>query len=519
MQYKRARAGTVLVILVVAAAVLPTQGEPRRSLRMGPTGSIVATHKSSNAQVAESVDARNVAGAQYPHPRPRLAGFQPLVAITTSSKTSNVDLNFEHALEASYDCTPHQPPSFNSCGSLNPSAASNFIVGVFDTGSITDLASGIFADTLGLFGQYVTSNVLPIGGVGGSVDALVTQPVGWYAAGLSSVNSAGQLDISALVGHSNSAGLVAPPIICDETIAVTGFVGTPFIAFYNTVINVDIPRRVQVGGFTYKGPDIQIQQPFEPLPEYPHSFSLEIGGLSPVTTASYYPDVKDLETPTVPTLLSLSPLSFPTGAMFFANLQLRDGPASAKNPPIQRQFMLDTGAQASIISRGTAADLNLPQEPDFTVDICGVNGVQEGVSGYYVDYARISALGGPLEYSRIPFIVEDLPSPAGGTLDGIIGMNFFWNRNVALESSLTSSSFFHVSAPIPFAFGDFDADMRVDSDDMFFWEQCRTAPGESPLPDCDHLDGNEDGDVDMTDFAWFQRCFSGSETPAEPTCQ
>ena len=42
-----------------------------------------------------------------------------------------------------------------------------------------------------------------------------------------------------------------------------------------------------------------------------------------------------------------------------------------------------------------------------------------------------------LEFSHVPFIVLDMESSEGGALDGILGMNFFWNRNIVLEPTTT----------------------------------------------------------------------------------
>ena len=36
--------------------------------------------------------------------------------------------------------------------------------------------------------------------------------------------------------------------------------------------------------------------------------------------------------------------------------------------------------------------------------------------------------------------------------------------------------------------------------------------------DCDDRDFDTDGDIDQADFAFFQRCFSGPDVPADPNC-
>ena len=131
----------------------------------------------------------------------------------------------------------------------------------------------------------------------------------------------------------------------------------------------------------------------------------------------------------------------------------------------------------------------------------------------------MNASGGALQFSRAPFIVLDLPSPEGGSLDGILGMNFFWNRNVIFEPSLTGSSFFDVSDPIPVAFGDSDVDFHVDAADASFFFACMTGPTSTGVsPECDHLDADFDGSIDLGDLAKLQNCFSGSAQSADPNC-
>jgi hypothetical protein len=441
---------------------------PRREaeIRVGGGQAIVAVRRGPAASPAQG--GVSAGAVTYPHPRPRLAGFSPLVAITTSNKKRSPfdDSPYEHLLESTY-----------AGQRINPFPEADYVIGFLDSGAVVDLASDFYGLVLGLTGPYLTTNTIPIGGVGGTVQALISQPVGFFAAGFAAINENGNLDFSAVKGHSNVSVVVAPDLACGNGEELTAAVGTSLMAFYNSVIRVDSPARVIYDGRTFLSPSVQIQSPSAPLPSFPRRFAMEVGGLSPVTTASFFPDFEDLETPFLPTMLSLMPASFPTGAVFFANVFLRQGPASPDNPLTTARLMVDTGAQSSIISPAMAANLSLPIEPDFLVDACGVGGLVENIPGYYVDYVKISALGGALEFSRVPFIVLDLQSPEGGGLDGILGMNFFWNRNVIFQPSLTGSSFFHVSDPVPFAAPDFDLDLHVDSPDWSIQNVCFTGPG------------------------------------------
>jgi hypothetical protein len=481
-------------------------------IRAGTGRTIVAVQAPPRAAVG------HVSGTAvpYPHPRPRLAGFSPMIAITTSNQGHPLghDLEFEHDLEGSYVGSP-----------LNPLADPGYVLGYLDSGSDVDLAAGTFADALGLFGANLTPNSIEIGGVGGFVDADITMPVGFFAAGLSAVDESGTLDYDALVGHSNACGLAAPTIDCGNGEILTAVAGTPFMAFYNSVIRVDTPRTATFLGQTIIAPDVQIQDPFDSLPTFSRRIAMEFGSaLSPmVTTANYYVDFGDLETPILPTLVSLGPGLIPSGGAFFATIYVVKGEPGPTNPVQPMRVLVDTGAQSSIMSSGMVSNLSLPSESDFTVDVCGVGGLVTGVQGYYVDYVKINATGGALEFSRAPFVVLDLPSAEGGTLDGILGMNFFWNRNVIFEPvwgvSGLSTGVLHVSQPVPFAYGDFDLDFDVDPEDEATFVSCATGPATGLLTvDCDHIDQDLDGDVDLRDFGRFQVCHTDFDVPAAPSC-
>ncbi len=439
-------------------------------------------------------------------PQPPMAGFSPLIAIVTSDRHGSDDFDWEHALANSYVGKP-----------LNAPAEQNFVIGILDTGSVVDLAAGASAQILGLKGAYLTPNPFPIGGVSGTMDTIITKPIGIFAAGLSAVRTDGQLDLSQVVGHTNVCALASPPIECDNGEAVSAIVGTPLLAFYTTVIRVDQPRRVEVRGEMFIGPDIQITDSYTPPPSvYRHKIPMELGGLSPVATASYYafPDMSDWENilgewlPLTPTLLSMSGMSLPTGGSFYAEVGVLQGEAGPLNSLQTTRLLVDTGAQSSIISSTVAARLNLPVEPDFVVQICGVGGAAEA-PGYYIDYVRINAMGGALEFQHVPFIVLDMESSEGGALDGVLGMNLFWNRNIVLEPTTSGSGFLHVSDPVPFAFIDLNFDGVVDGQDFAVfaaaWHTTPTDPAWNPMCDLFMDEIIDARDLEAFVDAWLNR--------------
>ncbi len=428
-----------------------------------------------------------------PHPVPPLAGFSPLVAITASNKRSFEEFNPEHQLEPMYTGSP-----------LIGLAAENYIIGVFDSGAMVDLVAGQSQDMLGIVGPYLTDRTMPIGGVGGQIDALISQPIGMFAAGLEAIDPNGTLDVSQLKGHSNTCVLVSPEISCDTGESITGVIGTPFVGFYTTVIENDNPKTVYRNNTYHSSPNVKILQPYSgSIPQYPRRFSMELN--TPATTASYFQlfDIDTFETTVEsPTMLSLYAFSIPFGGVFMTTIYVTEGQPDPTNPPQPMRVMVDTGAQSSIITPAMAAKLSLPLTPDYTIDVCGIGGTTTDVPVYEIDYVRINALGGAMEFSNAPFVMLDLSLGDGGTLDGVLGMNFFWNRNVIFQPELLGSSFFHVSDPVLYGHADFNHDGAVDLADFAIFAAAwkSQSPDEAYNPACDFY---MDGQIDEKDFEVF----------------
>lgn len=498
-----------LGIGLTAAQAKPADGSVADvNIRLGNGLRITAVRMPATAAKA-SADQPARTASPLPYPRPPLSARSPYIVMTLSNQRSTQDLDFEHDLH--YCCTQ----SLSS-----PPSATNYIVGVYDSGSVVDLVADPYTVQIGLTGSRLTSNVFPIGGVSGTINTLVSKPLGLFIGGLDAVQANGQLDLSRLVGHSNTSMLAAPTLSCGGGAEFTGVVGTGLISFLTAVIRQDVLQSVIVGGKHYISPKVELYQPGDMnIPTYPRAIAMSFGGMSPVATASYYPDLETLTNPIFPTMLSLIPLTFPTGGAFFANIGVLEGEPGPLNPLQTIRVLVDTGAQSCLISSGVAANLNLPLTPDFTVDICGAGGVTPDVPGYYVDLVQINALGGQLRFSQVPFIVYDTASPDGGPLDGILGTNMFWNRNIIFEPSLATTGLLSVSNPVPLPAGDMDRDGDVDMEDFGAFQACLSGPEiEQPDPLCILADMNMDMDVDQDDFGRLQACFSGPGLPADPNC-
>jgi hypothetical protein len=116
---------------------------------------------------------------------------------------------------------------------------------------------------------------------------------------------------------------------------------------------------------------------------------------------------------------------------FVSSVDLQIGVRSAID---KDRFMLDTGAQITVIGSDIGARLGLnPANPDFEVDIQDVTGEISIEPGFVIDSLEISALGDWITFTNVPVVMLDVTSPEGGYLDGIIGMNLFTEFNLVLR--------------------------------------------------------------------------------------
>jgi len=406
------------------------------------------------------------ATAARAQPAVPLSGFTPLVAATTSDERKNGEFEWEHTLRESFSGNP-----------LSSDPATDYAVAVVDTGASVNLFGAGDVVRSGVTGDFMTDNFLTITGTSGEVSAPISQPIGIFAQGFGAIDNAGRLDISTVKGQTNVSAVAIPIDSDPDTASIPTVVGVPLLAFYTTVIRNDNVKTINVRGQEFSSPDVQILNQFDPnIPVLKHSIPIEFGGPLPATTASYSaldlldPFNADFTTPLQPTLLSPGAGSFIGGGNFFSKMRIGQGELSPTNPVEEIRVLVDTGAQASILSRAVAADLNIDlNSPDFTLDVLGIGGLNKDVPGFYIDFVRLNASGGALEFSKVPFLVLDVQSPEGGLLDGVMGTNFFWNRNVVFEPSLTDSAFLHISEPLfgPEVMpGDINFDLQLDASDI-----------------------------------------------------
>lgn len=427
---------------------------------------------------------------------PPKAGFTPWIAVAaTDERLSDIE----------WDAVPvYSPPSSSDYLAANPQT--DYAIGIFDTGASAHVMGYHPAEGMNLSGPYITPYTIEIIGASNSVDVRVSYPIGMYIDGLQAIDQGGLLDDSNMVGQYNVSIAVGqnPGSAPDLPTAV----GTPMAVYLAAEFNNDNQITVTRDSNDFNAPEIRFYNPTDPaIPLYPNVIPLELRpfGAQSVQYFFSFPSV-------VGGLLQ---------SLFFVHsVDLTDAGNIAFD---KDRFMLDTGAQVTVVGSRVAARLGFdPANPEFTVLIQDVTGEITEVPGFYIDSLEIPALGQWLKLTNVPVIWLDIVSPEGGTLDGIIGMNlftrfnfvlrgggFFGTDDPSLEFEAISECMVADIAPAP------NGDGVVDTNDLSLFADAWLATAGQPAfnQQCDMAPTPTDNRIDWRDFAVFAECWRLNTKP------
>lgn len=309
----------------------------------------------------------------------------------------------------------------------------SYALGLLDTGAGVHVMGYAAAERTGIFAaDRVTDNQVELLGATDSIFASVSYPLALFVDGLASLDPNGMLlDDSRMVGQSNVAIVVGEEPPAGRPDLPTA-IGPPLsVNFVTTILN-DRQIAVTYDGNEYIGPDIRFYDFADSrIPEYAGYIPLSLipaGGMN----IQYFPDLEAIlefifEPGQPSNIVGVSAQSL----FFVDSVDLHNGIRSALD---KRRFMLDTGAQVTVIGSGIGSRLGLnPAQPDFEVEITDVTGETTIQPAFFLDSLEIPALGGWISYSDVPVVLMDISSPEGGYLEGIIGMNLFVEFNLVLR--------------------------------------------------------------------------------------
>jgi len=430
---------------------------------------------------------------------PPIDGFVPWIVVSVTDKRFDEE-------NMIFEAVPENPITGNY---LTANPDTDYAIGIFDTGASAHVMAHAAATQAGLSGQYLTSNWVELTGVTGSVNARVSQPVGIFIDGIGAIEPNGLLhDASGMVGEWNTAIVVGDAV---QSPNLPTAIGSPLSVYFAADFRNNQQVTVANNSKDFNGPDILLYDRSDPCsPSYPNVIPLELRPLGGVNVQY------------IPTIDPFNPFEFPpatpsiiTGnlsqSVFFVHsVDLYEGNKSAID---KDRFMLDTGAQVTVIGSRIAARLALdPADPNFEVEIQGVTGDTILAPGFYIDSIEIPALGEWLAFTNIPVVLLDVSSPEGGTVDGIIGMNLFVELNFIFRGGglfLQDDPALEF-APIPcHIIADIaprGGDCVVDSLDLAVlaeaWLATSQPTSDNWNPGCDIAPtANHDGKIDFLDFA------------------
>ncbi len=320
---------------------------------------------------------------------------------------------------------------------LTATPETDYAIAVFDTGAGAHIVGSGDADRTGLFDHtpdLITSNTIEFTGVTGSANAWVSQPLGLFIDGLSVIEPNGLLlDNSTMVGEFNVSIAVSDPI--EPSISLT-VIGTPLSVFLAAVFRNDQPINITHNGTKLTAPDIRFYTLDDPhVPSYANTIPLELRPIGSVSV-QYFPNIfefdpfsSDFGAPFSPSVLTgFLPMQ---GLFFVSSVDLTHAGRTSLD---KDAFIFDTGSTYTLISKAIGARLGLnPNTPEFELEILIATGEIITAPGYYIDSLDIIATPEWLSFTNVPVVLLDAPSPEGGVLDGIIGMNLFVDFNLVFR--------------------------------------------------------------------------------------
>ena len=431
---------------------------------------------------------------------PPIDGFVPRIVVTVTDDSSD---DFDWVAQAHMSVVGRH---------LTDNPETDFTIGLFDTGASAHIISYAGANRTGIYGaDLITSSMTEIIGATNSVFGLVSKPLAVFADGLAAIEPNGMtLDSSNMVGQSNVSVIIGdlPP---EDKPDLPTVLGSPMSVNFVTVINNEHQITVRYDGNDLTSPDIKFYEHDDPaIPDYTNRIPLNLipsGALN----IQYMPDLEAImDFVFQPGSPSIIVGNLAQSLFFVDSVDLRNDDFSAID---KQRFMLDTGAQITVIGSGVGSRLGLnPDNQDFEVEIQDVTGEITIEPGFYIDSLDIPSLGEWLSFTNVPVVLLDVGSPEGGTLEGIIGMNLFVNFNLVLRGGglfgqdPPSLEFELIQAPLTADIAPEGGDGIVDflDFDAFAdaWLSNTTSPNWNPAADLAPPD-NPDGIIDTLDLEIF----------------
>ncbi len=385
-----------------------------------------------------------------------IGGYQPLVTVGMTNEDTADDLDFFAVNTDTYLAN-----GISGAHALASNGSRYYEVALYDTGAQVHLLT---ADAVAGF-DFAGNNLLgatqiPIGGAGGQEFVTIHDPAGIYVTGFGNTTGGAALspNTSTFKGQYNVTVVGA-----DNPVSILpNVVGLPLASQYATVIRTDQRKQIVVGAETYESPNIELLSFGDAaIPDYTLRAPLSLlPGAAFASPPFFFPGFENLEDfhddPSIP--------SNTPGALF-----LTGDISNAGTDLNNLDMFLDTGAQVTVVSKLTAANLGFDvilDTPEFTVEIQGAGGVVVDVPGFFVESFSLDTIGGNFTLFNVPVIVLDVPDPRDGVnpVPAIVGTNLFGDRNIVINPEI-GNAYLAISGIVTLA-GDLNSDGFVGIADL-----------------------------------------------------
>lgn len=351
-------------------------------------------------------------------------GFIPQVVIGLTDEQNSNDAYIGYGVKSS-------SPGGRT---LPVSAAPYYALATLDTGSQADIitygdAQQFNFDAAGRAG----GNTQAVQGASGEEDLTVTGAIGVYATDISNATvTAGK--ISSVAPGSLKGQYSVPVLTANPEDQLPNILGSPILSQYRVTIQNTAPRHITVGGVTTRTPAVGLSDFSTSLPSGYSKLTLKTTDAGP-PDSPYWLGLSGDGGPNKP--------DTPGG---WTSLVTNGGVALTRNGTTtsNQTFLFDTGAQLSLISNDTAANLGIynasASSADFVVQVLGVGGVTD-VPGYYVNNLTITTQGGPISLNHVPVLVLDVADPRdpSSPIPGILGTNLFNDRDLIINTNVDAT--------------------------------------------------------------------------------
>jgi hypothetical protein len=311
-----------------------------------------------------------------------------------------------------------------------------YTIATLDAGSQAHIITYNDAQQFDFVGaQRDGSKTQAVQGANGTENLDITDGVGVYVTGIQ--NATGGTAVAINPGAPMHGQWNTPILTTEQGSVIPNAIGSPILSQWQVSILNSQTRHLTMNGTTYRTPSVTLQ-----------NFS------NSGTFFGNNPGWSELELQTTDDGPPNSPYFFnfdgtgadnPDSPGGWTSLETEGGVAVTRGTKTvsDKTFLVDTGAQVSVISKTTASAIGIktsgtsPTVPDFHVDVLGVGGIQS-VPGYFVDNLTVTTDGDDITLNHVPVLVLNVADPANPSqsIPGILGTNLFNNRDLVINADI-----------------------------------------------------------------------------------